>query len=51
VIEGAAGVAIASLLELSGSIRGQNVVVVICGGNISQEKLNQVRHVGDLKTS
>ena len=51
VIEGAAGVAIASMLELGGSIRGQNVVVIICGGNISQEKLDQVRHIGNLKTS
>ncbi len=43
VIEGAAGVAIAGLYELAPSIRGQNVVVVICGGNISDEKLDQVR--------
>lgn len=51
VVEGAAGVAIASLLELGASVRGQKVVVIVCGGNISQEKLDQVRHVGDLKTS
>lgn len=43
VIEGAAGVAVAGLCELAPSIRGQNVVVVICGGNISDDKLNQVR--------
>lgn len=51
VIEGAAGVAVASMLELGTSIGGQNVVVIICGGNISEEKLDQVRHVGGLKTS
>lgn len=47
VIEGAAGVAIASALELGASIRGQNVVVIICGGNISEEKLEQVRRMGE----
>lgn len=41
-IEGAAGVAVAALLELKESIRGQNAVVVICGGNISDAKLEQV---------
>lgn len=43
VVEGAAGVAIAGLLELQDTIHGQNAVVVICGGNISEEKLTQVR--------
>lgn len=45
VIEGAAGVAVAGLIELAGSIRGQKVVALICGGNIGREKLDQVREV------
>ena len=45
IIEGAAGVAVAGLCELASSVRGQNVVVVICGGNISDDKLDQVRSV------
>ncbi|MGI9236956.1 MAG: threonine/serine dehydratase [Woeseiaceae bacterium] len=43
IIEGAAGVAIAGLIELAESVRGQKVVVLVCGGNIGQEKLDQVR--------
>lgn len=43
VIEGAAGVAIAGMLELAPSIRGQKVVVIICGGNISPEKIDEIR--------
>lgn len=43
IIEGAAGVAVAALLERATSIRGQKVVVIICGGNISPEKLDAVR--------
>lgn len=43
VVEGAAGVAIAGLLELRDSVRGQNVVVIICGGNISDAKLESIR--------
>lgn len=42
-IEGAAGVAVAALPELGESIRGQNVAVIICGGNISDSRLEQVR--------
>ncbi len=45
-IEGAAGVAVAALLELKETLRGQNVVVIICGGNISDEKLEHVRSTG-----
>jgi threonine dehydratase len=41
-IEGAAGVTIAALLELNEHIRGQNIAVIICGGNISDEKLAYV---------
>ena len=42
-IEGAAGVAIAAMMECRDSIRGQNVAVIICGGNISKSKLEQVK--------
>lgn len=42
-IEGAAGVAIAAMLQRPKSIRRQNVVVIICGGNISAETLEQVK--------
>jgi threonine dehydratase len=42
-IEGAAGVAVAGMLALRDSIIGQNVAVIICGGNISDAKLEEVR--------
>ena len=51
VVEGAAGVAIAAMLEIQESIAGQTVVVIICGGNIGQEKLDQVRGGGKRKPS
>ena len=41
-IEGAAGVAIAGLLELGPQLRGRKVVVIVCGGNISDDKLQEV---------
>jgi threonine dehydratase len=37
VIEGAAGVALAGLLKDSGRYQGKNVVIVICGGNVSED--------------
>ncbi len=37
VIEGAAGVAIAAMLERCDEIVGRKVVVVICGGNVSDQ--------------
>lgn len=40
--EGAAGVAIAGLLADPAKYAGQNVVVVVCGGNISRETLKTV---------
>lgn len=40
--EGAAGVAIAGLLASGGKYEGKNVVVIICGGNISRETLKKV---------
>ena len=42
LLEGAAGVAIAGLMEHRGAVRGKNVVVIVCGGNISRERLKQV---------
>ena len=43
VIEGAAGVAVAGLLERRNEIAGKKVVVVICGGNISEETILKAR--------
>ncbi|MDJ0748827.1 MAG: threonine/serine dehydratase [Woeseiaceae bacterium] len=43
IIEGAAGVAVAGLLERRSEIAGKNVVVIICGGNVSEETLQEVR--------
>ncbi len=40
VIEGAAGVAIAALLARKDDIAGRKVVVIICGGNVSQAILD-----------
>jgi len=39
VIEGAAGVAVAALLQSKALIAGKNVVVIVCGGNIADDKL------------
>ena len=43
VIEGAAGVAIAGVLERAADVAGKKVVVVVCGGNVSEEVLASVR--------
>jgi threonine dehydratase len=43
VVEGAAGVAVAGLLARCNEITGKKVVVVICGGNISEETLQKAR--------
>jgi threonine dehydratase len=40
--EGAAGVAIAGLLASGDKYKGKNVVVIICGSNVSRETLKQV---------
>jgi threonine dehydratase len=40
--EGAAGVALAGLKLRAGEYQGRNVVVIICGGNISRETLKKV---------
>ena len=43
VIEGAAGVAVAGLLERRNEVAAKKVVVVICGGNISEEMVQKAR--------
>ncbi len=40
--EGAAGVAIAGLLASGDKFEGKNVVVIICGGNVSRDTLKRV---------
>ena len=42
-IEGAAGVAIAALLARKDDIAGRKVVVIICGGNVTQAVLDTIR--------
>jgi len=42
VIEGAAGVAIAALLARRERLAGQTVVVIVCGGNIAEDKLHRI---------
>ena len=42
LIEGSAAVAVAACKKKAGRFAGQNVVVVICGGNISNETLKEI---------
>jgi threonine dehydratase len=42
LLEGAAGVAIAGMMEKREALRGRKVVVVICGGNISRDVLRRI---------
>lgn len=42
LIEGAAGAAIAGFLKIKDNLIGQNVVIVMCGGNISSEVLKSI---------
>ncbi len=42
LIEGAAGVAIAGFLQKKDDLKGQTVVIIICGGNISSEVIKLV---------
>jgi threonine dehydratase len=42
LIEGAAGVPLAALLKLAGRFQGKNVIVVLCGANISIETLRTI---------
>jgi threonine dehydratase len=43
LVEGAAGVAVAGLLERAADVAGRKVVVVVCGGNVSDEVLARIR--------
>lgn len=43
VIEGAAAVAIAAMLECASDIKNKQVVVVICGGNVSRATLDTIQ--------
>lgn len=40
--EGAAGVALAGFLDVAADYAGKNVVVIVCGGNISRDTLKKV---------
>lgn len=40
--EGAAGVAIAAFMQVANDYAGKNVVIVVCGGNISRQTLKTV---------
>jgi threonine dehydratase len=42
LIEGAAGVAVASMMKQAGALGGQKVVVLICGGNVSRDTLKRI---------
>lgn len=42
LIEGAAGVPLAALLKQAGRFQGKNVVVVLCGANMSMETLRTI---------
>ncbi len=42
LVEGSAGVAIASLLKSPGRFKGKTSVIVVCGANISEDKLRSV---------
>lgn len=42
LLEGAAGVAIAGFLASADQYKGKNVVIIVCGGNISRETLKKV---------
>jgi threonine dehydratase len=39
IIEGAAGVAVAAYMKKRKALAGQNVVIILCGGNIASERL------------
>ena len=42
IIEGAAGVAVASLLKMGRRFAGQRLAIVICGGNVDEETWQRV---------
>ena len=47
VVEGSAGVAMASVAKTCGDYRGKNVAVVICGANLSMANLKKVIKMGE----
>ena len=49
VIEGAAGVALAGLLKNSGNYQGRNVVIVLCGENVSEDTFKTAMEMAALK--
>ncbi|ELR65622.1 Threonine dehydratase [Photobacterium marinum] len=44
-VEGAAGVALAGLLKNTSKYKNKNVVVLLCGGNISEDKFNSIVNI------
>ncbi len=42
LIEGAAAVAIASYLKMKDRFRGKKIVIIICGGNVSEKTLEKI---------
>jgi threonine dehydratase len=42
VVEGAAGVTIAAFLKEKGRFKGKNIVLILCGGNISIQQLKEI---------
>jgi threonine dehydratase len=42
IVEGAAGVAVASFIKEVDKYEGQTVVIIICGANITTEKLKEL---------
>ena len=45
IVEGAAGVALASILKTASKYKNKNVVVLLCGGNISEDKFNSAMKI------
>ena len=41
-LEGAAGVALAAMLQRKAALKGLKVAVIICGGNVSQQVLDRL---------
>lgn len=42
VIEGAAGVAVGAFIKRAADLQGKDVAIIICGGNINEETLNDI---------
>lgn len=47
LVEGAAAVAVAAFRDRCTELEGENVVILICGGNISRDTLSRVLNDGD----